>query len=133
LGGGPAPAGAGGAAAAVAADRATRFDVARPPLLRFTLLRLGPDRHRFVLTNHHLLMDGWSLPVLMGELFTLYDTGGDVTALPPVRPYRDHLAWLERQDKDAARAAWRDAFADLAEPTQVAPDAGRAAVAGAAG
>ncbi|MFC7988723.1 non-ribosomal peptide synthase/polyketide synthase [Streptomyces pilosus] len=119
------------AAAAVAADRATRFDVARPPLLRFTLLRLGPDRHRFVLTNHHLLMDGWSLPVLMGELFTLYDTGGDLTALPPVRPYRDHLAWLERQDKDAARAAWRDAFADLAEPTQVAPDAGRAAVAGA--
>ncbi|MER5296523.1 amino acid adenylation domain-containing protein, partial [Streptomyces pharetrae] len=119
------------AAAAVAADRATRFDVARPPLLRFTLLRLGPARHRLVLTNHHLLMDGWSLPVLMGELFTLYDTGGDLTALPPVRPYRDHLAWLERQDKDAARAAWRDAFAGLAEPTHVAPDAGRAAVAGA--
>ncbi|MFI8462025.1 amino acid adenylation domain-containing protein, partial [Kitasatospora sp. NPDC085464] len=119
------------AAAAVAADRATRFDVARPPLLRFTLLRLGADTHRLVLTNHHLLMDGWSLPVLMGELFALYDTDGDPTALPAVRPYRDYLTWLERQDKDAARAAWRDAYADLAEPTQVAPGAGRAAVAGA--
>ncbi|MER7585774.1 amino acid adenylation domain-containing protein, partial [Kitasatospora sp. NPDC097691] len=119
------------AAAATAADRATRFDVARPPLLRFTLLRLGADTHRLVLTNHHLLMDGWSLPVLMGELFALYDTNGDPTALPAVRPYRDYLTWLERQDKDAARTAWRDAYADLAEPTQVAPGAGRAAVAGA--
>ena len=54
--------------AAVAADRATRFDVTRPPLLRFTLLRTGAAVHRLVLTNHHLLMDGWSLPVLMGEI-----------------------------------------------------------------
>ncbi|WP_328489127.1 non-ribosomal peptide synthase/polyketide synthase [Streptomyces zaomyceticus] len=117
--------------AAVAADRATRFDVTRPPLLRFTLLRTGAAVHRLVLTNHHLLMDGWSLPVLMGELFALYDTGADTGSLPPARPYRDYLAWLERQDKDAARDAWREAYADLAEPTHVAPDAGRAAVAGA--
>ncbi|MEU1130281.1 non-ribosomal peptide synthase/polyketide synthase [Streptomyces sp. NPDC005900] len=119
------------AAETVAADRATRFDVARPPLLRFTLLRLGATRHRLVLTNHHLLLDGWSLPVLMGELFALYDAGNDPAALPRVRPYRDYLNWLAARDKDAARAAWAKALADLAEPTHVAPDAGRAAVAGA--
>ncbi|MDI5913372.1 non-ribosomal peptide synthetase, partial [Streptomyces sp. 12257] len=115
----------------IAAERATRFDVARPPLLRFTLLRLAADRHRLVLTNHHLLLDGWSLPVLMGDLFALYDASGDDSALPRVRPYRDYLKWLEKQDRDAARTAWRDTFADLVEPTLVAPDADRAAVAGA--
>ncbi|MEU7650214.1 amino acid adenylation domain-containing protein, partial [Streptomyces huasconensis] len=115
----------------VATDRARRFDIARPPMLRFTLIRLGAGEHRLVLTNHHLLMDGWSLPVLMGELFALYDGGGDASVLPRVRPYADYLRWLERQDQEAARDAWREAFADLAEPTLVAPDAGRAAVAGA--
>ncbi|WP_367042215.1 non-ribosomal peptide synthase/polyketide synthase [Streptomyces sp. Je 1-332] len=119
------------AAELIAADRATRFDVARPPLLRFTLIRLGDTHHRLVLTNHHLLLDGWSLPVLMGELFTLYDAGNEAGALPRVRPYRDYLHWLGTRDQDAARAAWGEAFADLAEPTHVAPDAGRAAVAGA--
>ncbi|MGW0016271.1 amino acid adenylation domain-containing protein, partial [Streptomyces tendae] len=119
------------AAGLIAAERATRFDVTRPPLLRFTLLRLGADRHRLVLTNHHLLLDGWSLPVLMGDLFALYDAGGDDSALPRVRPYRDYLTWLEDQDRDAARDAWRDTFADLVEPTLVAPGADRAAVAGA--
>ncbi|WP_037772805.1 non-ribosomal peptide synthetase, partial [Streptomyces sp. FXJ7.023] len=119
------------AAGLIAAERATRFDVTRPPLLRFTLLRLGADRHRLVLTNHHLLLDGWSLPVLMGDLFALYDAGGDDSALPRVRSYRDYLTWLEDQDRDAARDAWRDTFADLVEPTLVAPGADRAAVAGA--
>ncbi|MFJ8795799.1 amino acid adenylation domain-containing protein, partial [Streptomyces sp. NPDC102462] len=119
------------AADLIAAERATRFDVARPPLLRFILLRLGTARHRLVLTNHHLLLDGWSLPILMGDLFALYDASGDDSVLPRVRPYRDYLTWLEGQDRDAARTAWRDTFADLVEPTLVAPGADRAAVAGA--
>ncbi|MGP3924192.1 amino acid adenylation domain-containing protein, partial [Streptomyces sp. 8N616] len=119
------------AAAVLAADRSRRFDVSKPPLMRFTLIRISGTLHRLVFTNHHLLLDGWSLPVLMGELFTLYEAKGDASGLPRARPYRDYLRWLADQDKDAARAAWREAFADLAEPALVAPDAGRAAVAGA--
>ncbi|MEU7163020.1 condensation domain-containing protein, partial [Streptomyces chrestomyceticus] len=92
-------------------ERARRFDLAVPPLLRLVLLRLGPAAHRLVLTNHHILMDGWSLPTLQHELWTLYEAGGDPSGLPPVTPYRDYLGWLNAQDKDSARAAWR---ADLA-------------------
>ncbi len=68
------------------ADRLARFDPARPPLLRFTLARLGQDRHRLVLTNHHLLLDGWSMPILIGDLAGLYLADGDETALPAVAP-----------------------------------------------
>ncbi|MFS7880208.1 condensation domain-containing protein, partial [Streptomyces asiaticus] len=119
------------AAEAMAVDRSTRIDVTRPPLLRFTLIRLGASLHRLVLTNHHLVLDGWSLPVLMGELCALYDARGDDSAMPRVRPYRDYLTWLAAQDREAARAAWREAFADLAEPGPVAPGVARTTVASA--
>ena len=75
-------------------DCAERFDVATAPLLRFTLIRLGADRHRLLFTHHHILMDGWSVPVLVRELLTLYGQRGDGGSLPRVTPYRDYLAWL---------------------------------------
>ncbi|CAM5621415.1 Carrier domain-containing protein OS=Streptomyces fumanus OX=67302 GN=GCM10018772_35720 PE=4 SV=1 [Streptomyces fumanus] len=104
-----------------AEERARRFDLAHPPLLRVLLVKLGTDRHRMMVTLHHILLDGWSLPILMRELWACYEAGGSASGLPAVAPYRDYLAWLERQDKDAARAAWREALADAEEPTLVAP------------
>ncbi|MFC5151787.1 amino acid adenylation domain-containing protein [Streptomyces amakusaensis] len=101
-------------------DRA-RFDLAVPPLLRVLLVKLGPERHRLVVTIHHILMDGWSLPILFNEMWAAYRAGGDTRALPPVTPYRTYLEWLSRQDKDVAREAWRELLGDLAEPTLVGP------------
>ena len=105
----------------VAEDRAARFDLAAAPLLRFALLRLGARQHRLVLTNHHLLMDGWSAPVLVRELLALYASRGDAAALPRLTPYRDYLAYLVAQDRAAATAAWREALAGLEEATRLAP------------
>src|SRR5207244_2334635 len=58
-------------------DHAAGFELSQAPLLRFSLMRLGPERHRLVITNHHILMDGWSMPVLLVELAALYESGGD--------------------------------------------------------
>ena len=117
-------------AAVLAQDRAERFDLADAPLIRFALIRLAADRHRLVLTNHHIVMDGWSMPVLVRELLTLYAHRGDAAALPRVTPYRDYLAWAAAQDRAGALAAWREALAGLEEATRLAPhDPGRAPVA----
>ncbi|MBW0010591.1 MAG: amino acid adenylation domain-containing protein, partial [Pseudonocardiales bacterium] len=105
----------------VAEDRARRFVLSCPPLLRFTLLRRGPQRHRLVMTIHHVLFDGWSMPVMLRELAALYANGGDIDALPAVTPYREYLAWLAHQDQPAAEQAWRQALAGLAHPTRLAP------------
>ena len=105
----------------VAADRTTRFRLDRPPLVRLTLVRLGEQRHRLALTLHHILADGWSTGVLWRDLLALYERGGNPAGLPPVAPYRSYLAWLKRQDPEAARTAWRDALAGLDGPTLVAP------------
>ena len=117
-------------AAILAQDRAERFDLGAAPLLRFTLVRLAPDAHRLIVSSHHILMDGWSTPVLVRELLTLYAHKGDAAALPRVTPYGDYLAWLGGQDRAAASAAWREALAGLEEPTLVAArDRARAPVA----
>jgi amino acid adenylation domain-containing protein/non-ribosomal peptide synthase protein (TIGR01720 family) len=107
------------AAAVEAEDRRTRFAIAQAPLVRATLLRLGPERHRLLLTQHHLLGDGWSGPILIRDLLALYRDPAGV--LPPPPPFADYLAWLQRQDRDAARAAWRDYLAGVDLPTRVAP------------
>ncbi len=110
-------------------DCAQRFDPAHPPLLRFTLVRLDPQHYRLVLTNHHILLDGWSMPVLMRELLVLYAQRGDPTGLPRVTPYRDYLTWLTTQDQAGAQQAWAQALAGLQQPTHLAaPGAGRAPV-----
>ncbi|MFD4949823.1 amino acid adenylation domain-containing protein, partial [Streptomyces sp. NPDC058409] len=102
-------------------DRARRFDLTAPPLLRFTLIRLADERFRLVFTCHHLLLDGWSLPVLMRELFAAYAQGGHDGDLVPVTPYRDYLAWVAGQDRGAAEEAWRHSLAGVEEATRLAP------------
>ena len=106
---------------AVAADeRATRFDLARPPLLRCALIALGGGRSRLVLTFHHIIADGWSLPVLHRELMAGYAGFWAASpALPAPAPYREYLRHLAAADQEAAHAAWRSALAGLEEPTRL--------------
>ncbi len=106
------------------AERHRRFDLSKPPLFRLLLLRLGSGRgDRLVIGRHLILWDGWSAWLFLDELFALYETGGDASALPAPGSYRDYLTWLERQDDTAATAAWRTALAGLDEPTLLAPAA----------
>ncbi|WP_410586712.1 amino acid adenylation domain-containing protein [Amycolatopsis sp. lyj-23] len=102
----------------LAADRARGFELDRPPLLRFTLIRLAADDHRFVFSHHHLLLDGWSFPRVTGEAFQRYEAGvGGVPAeLAPARPFRDYVAWLGEQDPRRAEAYWRDLMAGYHPP-----------------
>ncbi|WLI75811.1 amino acid adenylation domain-containing protein [Kosakonia sp. H02] len=103
-------------AALLQADYDQRFDPHSPPLLRFTLVKRAEHQHDLVFTNHHLLLDGWSVPVLLHELFTLY-TGDQ---LPPVVPYRDYLQWIAARNVDEMRAVWRETLSGLEAPTTLA-------------
>ncbi|MGW4058298.1 amino acid adenylation domain-containing protein [Amycolatopsis sp. NPDC004747] len=104
-----------------AEDRERRFDLAHPPLVRFTLVKVAAGRHRFLWTAHHIATDGWSVPILIRELAALY-AQGPAAALPEVAPFRNYLAWLGRQDEREARQAWREVLDGLTEPTKVAPE-----------
>ncbi|HWN35711.1 MAG TPA: amino acid adenylation domain-containing protein, partial [Pseudonocardia sp.] len=101
-------------------ERTRPFPLDKPPLLRMLLVRLGALAFRLVITNHHIVLDGWSMPVLLRELLTLYGAGAEPTALTPARPFRDYLAWLAAQDPESARERWRTALAELPGPSLLA-------------
>src|SRR5690606_29226454 len=103
--------------------RARGFDMTAPPLLRFVLVRTAPERFRLIFTNHHILLDGCSTPILATELFLLYVQGGHDTGMPGVTPYKNYLAWLAGQDRAAAEEAWRRALDGVGGPSLVAPEA----------
>ncbi|MBC2895657.1 non-ribosomal peptide synthetase [Rhodococcus sp. 4CII] len=107
----------------LAADRATPFDTSRAPLVRFLLVSTGSREFRLVWTNHHTLLDGWSMPLAIRELLALYVVGDDVSPLPMPRPYRDFLSWLHRRDPEESRLAWASALAGVDGPTLLLPDA----------
>ncbi|WP_280251094.1 non-ribosomal peptide synthetase [Nocardia abscessus] len=104
----------------IAAERAVPFDPADPPLLRFLLIAVGPQDFRLVLTAHHLLLDGWSLPLLWRELIGLYAVGARTELLPAAASYRTYLEWLDRRELSAGIDVWREALRDFTEPTVVA-------------
>ncbi|MGW0704134.1 non-ribosomal peptide synthetase, partial [Streptomyces sp. NPDC002867] len=106
----------------LADERMRRFDLAEPPLLRVTLVRFAADDHLLVVSHHHGLLDGWSLPLFFRDLFACYARGGADCGPAPVQ-FTDFLRWLGGQDEDAATRAWAGAMAGFDEPTLVAPDA----------
>ena len=103
------------------ADRRSGFDLSVAPMMRMTLLRTGEELHQLVWTHHHLLLDGWSMPLLMAEFASFYEASarGEEPVLPAPRPYGDFIEWLEEQDTRAAEAFWRTALAGFDRPTQL--------------
>lgn len=105
----------------LAADRAIPFNAAKPPLMRITLIRRGVERTRFVWTHHHILLDGWSLPLLVREILEEYDAAR--TGVPcvhaPVRPFGDYITWLGHQDTGRAERYWRRELAGFCVPIPV--------------
>ncbi len=109
----------------------TPLDLARGPLLRCLLVRLGPADHLIAVTIHHLVSDAWSIGLFLRELSTLYEAGGHAgaAALPALAvQYLDYAAWQRGQHTDELRAAqvrhWRERL-DGAPPALDLPTARR--------
>ncbi|MGQ4386471.1 non-ribosomal peptide synthetase [Streptomyces sp. SAS_270] len=102
-------------------DAARRFDPARPPLVRAVFARHDTGAE-LLLSFHHILLDGWSMPVLEEDLAALIAG----RPLPPAAPYRDYLAWLGRKGQEGqnkAETAWAEALEGLERPALLAPPA----------
>jgi mycobactin peptide synthetase MbtF len=100
------------------AERRRPFNLEHGPAIRFLLIELPGARWRLMISAHHIVIDGWSLPVFVNELMVLYGAGGDLAALPVApRPYRDYIGWLASRDPHASQEVWRQHLAGLPGPT----------------
>ncbi|MDR6674757.1 AMP-binding protein, partial [Xanthomonas sp. 1678] len=111
------------------------FDLERGPLIRGSLVRLSPRRHVLLLTQHHIVSDGWSMGVLIRELRTLYTAfhAGEPDPLPPLPvQYPDYALWqrqwLQGEALEAQLAYWRQDLADAPRLLELPWDRPRPAV-----
>src|SRR5262249_45104908 len=81
----------------LAAERARGFNLAQAPLMRLFLLRLSSDTYHFIWNRHHILFDGWSVPLVLQEVFAFYEAAsrGETLKLDQPRPFRDYIVWLK--------------------------------------
>jgi len=116
----------------LAEDQRQDLPLDRAPLMRFTLVHVAGERHRFLWTVPALLLDGWSWPLVFRDLSQAYEARcrQQRAALPASRSYRDYLEWLQQQDVSGAMSFWREYLAGLTEATPLpcrvesAPEAG---------
>ncbi|MEV6263587.1 amino acid adenylation domain-containing protein [Streptomyces sp. NPDC051784] len=102
-------------------ELARPFDPATPPLIRFLLSRTGPKTHKLAITNHHALLDGWSMPLVGRALLGLYAELGGGPAVPPAADLAEYHRWLDTRDRDASQEAWRQALEGVDGATRLAP------------
>ncbi|MGW5297466.1 non-ribosomal peptide synthase/polyketide synthase [Rhodococcus aetherivorans] len=105
-------------------ERVAAFDLTRPPLVRLLLIRTAPRRYVLAVTNHHIVLDGWSMPLLVRELLIRYATDNG-QAGPPAPLYRTYLEWLASHDREESVRAWTRSLDGLDEPSLLAPHASR--------
>lgn len=92
------------------------FALDRAPLMRVMLVQMPDQSWRQVWTYHHILLDGWSLPILFDELSALYSSlvGGTGLTLNRPVPFGDFIAWTQRQDSAASERFWAENLKGLA-------------------
>jgi amino acid adenylation domain-containing protein/non-ribosomal peptide synthase protein (TIGR01720 family) len=106
------------------ADKAAGFDFATAPLQRFSVIRLADDRWQILWTYHHLLMDGWSIPLVYREVMLAYRALAEnqPVVLPESAGFESYMRWLHAQDADESRTYWRDYLGDFESATPLGID-----------
>lgn len=102
----------------IEADRNNVYDLSKDMLVRLSVLQTQTSAYTLLLSFHHIIMDGWCLGIVMDELFSAYEAlkAGKPVQLPVPQPYTGYAKWLEKQDKEAARAYWQSVLEGYEQP-----------------
>ncbi|HXM49298.1 MAG TPA: amino acid adenylation domain-containing protein, partial [Pyrinomonadaceae bacterium] len=108
-------------------ERARGFKLQEGLLMRVAVMRVAESGWQVVWTHHHLLTDGWSLSLVLKEVFDAYlaRVGGRETGGQKGPAYREYIEWLAGQDLKAAEGYWRKQLAGFRGGTGLVASAGR--------
>lgn len=106
------------------ADKIKGFDFEQSPLMRMAMFNLGGDRHQLLWTHHHVLLDGWCLPIIYREVMSVYMMlmADQTPHLPQAPHYGDYIKWLNDKDFDEARNFWKQQLSQVETATQIPVD-----------
>lgn len=107
--------------ALVKAERVRGFDLSQAPLMRVTVVRTHDDRHRVLWTYHHIILDGWSEPVVIENAFKAYGSirDGSAPALADPPPYRHFIEWLSQDDQSPGHRFWQSELQGFRTPSTI--------------
>ncbi|QMS92433.1 NcpB [Nostoc edaphicum CCNP1411] len=105
-------------------ERQQGFQVSQAPLMRLHLIQLDGDTYQFVWCHHHLLLDGWSSPLVFQDLLEFYQAISQGKSLSNIGTvsYRNYIAWLQQQNRDLAKEFWRQKLQGFTTPTPLTVD-----------
>jgi surfactin family lipopeptide synthetase C len=108
-------------------DRQKGFELDVAPLMRFTIIQLEEETYQFIWSHHHILFDGWSMQIILKEVFAFYEAHqrGEHLRLQHVRPYREYINWLQQQDIDQAKNFWQQTLQGFEVPTSLRGNSGQ--------
>ncbi|MCV3212505.1 amino acid adenylation domain-containing protein, partial [Plectonema radiosum NIES-515] len=106
------------------ADRDQGFKLNQAPLMHCGLIRIADDTYRFVWSFHHILLDGWSLPLIVKQVLECYQAfcDGKKFQYQASTPYRNYITWLQKQDLAQSERFWRQKFQGFIAPTPLIVD-----------
>jgi amino acid adenylation domain-containing protein len=105
-------------------ERERGIDLTVAPLMRLAVIKLDETTSYYAWSHHHILLDGWSAPLINEEVFSCYKAlirGEPWTPAAPL-PYRHYVDWLNAQDLGEAQAFWRRTLKDFTSPTPLPLD-----------
>ncbi|MGX5439997.1 non-ribosomal peptide synthase/polyketide synthase [Bacillus thuringiensis] len=102
-------------------DTEKGFNLSKDTLIRVCLIRTDENVYKLVWSHHHILLDGWCLGIILGELFTVYGKviNGEKYELEETKPYSDYIKWLEEQDKEEGKSYWEQYLDGYEEKAQI--------------
>jgi amino acid adenylation domain-containing protein/non-ribosomal peptide synthase protein (TIGR01720 family) len=101
-------------------ERKKGFNIQMAPLMRFNLLKRNKDSYYLICNQHHLITDGWSMPILLSEVTKIYASliNNIPLDLKIRRPYKDYITWLSKQDQGKAIQYWHKELQNIV-PTKI--------------
>jgi surfactin family lipopeptide synthetase C len=105
-------------------DRASGIELDQAPLMRFAVIQLETDSYQFIWSHHHILLDGWSMQIVLQEVFDCYESynRGESLQLTSCHPYREYISWLQEQDSSQAKKFWQQRLKGIEAPTPLVVD-----------
>jgi amino acid adenylation domain-containing protein/non-ribosomal peptide synthase protein (TIGR01720 family) len=102
-------------------DRMRGFNLSKAPLIRLTLVQTTENDNHFFFSHHHMLLDGWSVALLLKEVFAVYQANcrGKNITLEELESFKAYITWLKHQNLSEAELYWRKTLQGFTQPTPI--------------
>ncbi|WP_046758363.1 non-ribosomal peptide synthetase [Kordia jejudonensis] len=105
------------------ADRKKGFDLKRGSLMRLSMLQIDDTTFEFIWSYHHIIIDGWSMGILIEEFFEIYNAlhNNRPTRLTDPQPYKRYISWLTNKDSKVSEDFWKNYLDNITTPSHIPP------------